>query len=93
MTSSKITTAFVAAVLTFAAPAAMAQTTLGGNAKDNSASGGAENGTTEGAGKGPKGGPAMGRSTADGMTTPSKDVNGTSTLAGPTGKTADPTHK
>ena len=52
MSSINLKTAIAAVILASSAPIAMAQTTLGGNAKDNSASGGMENGTAAGSGKG-----------------------------------------
>ena len=52
MSNVRITTAIAAILIISAAPLALAQTTLGGNAKDNTASGGMENGTAAGSGKG-----------------------------------------
>ena len=52
MSKLRITTAIAALVFASSAPLAMAQTTLGGNAKDNTASGGMENGKAEDSGKG-----------------------------------------
>ena len=61
MSSLNLTTAIAAVILASSTPIAMAQTTLGGNAKDNTASGGMENGTAAGSGKGmpAKGGGSM----------------------------------
>ena len=52
MKTIRTAAALSALLLVASAPIAYAQTTLGGNASDNSASGGRENGTTTGAGKG-----------------------------------------
>lgn len=52
MSKLRITTAIAALVFASSAPLAMAQTTLGGNAKDNTASGGMENGKATDSGKG-----------------------------------------